>query len=325
MSRFGRLVAVQLVVSALALVVADASPRPLELVRQSILARADVDFSGIRTVVAFADGEKVRGVQQKIDCDAPENLRIVILAPEAEHGRLCLTSGRNHWEYNPHTRRAVHLTLPRPETVIESRLQELEGLCERMRLQYAGTDQIAGRRSHVIKVLTPDGLPVKKIWLDDTEHIELKTQRFDTHGNVKSSAYFTRIDLDPMFTEGLFEFSPPDDAVVIETEKPASRVALKQAEQQAGFDAVLPGYLPPGYRFMRKQTAVIDVSGRPTIWLTFSNGADTFSLFERRADGDCPSAKGQSCITWEQGGYHFTLMGMLAADEVEKVRESIRP
>lgn len=273
----------------------------------------------------FSGGEKTHGVEQKVDCDAPHGLRIVVVAPESERGRLCVNEGRDHWEYDPRSNRAVHTALPDPEQTVQARLAELERLTERMNAHYVGPESIAGRPAHVVKVFTTEGLPVKKVWIDHEFYVTLKTQHFDSHGNVKSSAYFTRIDFSPLFAPGLFEFAPPDGAKIVETTGPSSRMPLAEAEEKTGFEAVLPAYLPPGYHFQHDRTTVIDTGGKPTIWLTFSNGADTFSLFQRRESDPSKAVERKRCVSWQLAGYRFTLMGTLTPDEAEKVRESIAP
>jgi outer membrane lipoprotein-sorting protein len=325
MIRFGKLAVLQVALIAAAVIGVHAAPEPLQILRQSIMAPTKVDFSGVRTVVIFKDGQKVHGVQQKIDCDAPDDMRIVVIAPESQRGKLCLTSGRDHWEYNPSAGRAVYTKLSAPEKVCQTRLSELEHLADRMKMQYAGSDSIAGRPAHVVKVYTTTGLPVKKTWVDTQHHLELKTQRFDSHGQVKSSAYYTSIDYSPSFQPGLFSFEPPEGVTVVRTERDAQRMPLEQVEQKAGFEAVLPTYLPPGYHFSRDRTGLIEVNGQPTIWLSFTNGADTFSLFERRASGEMGQVKHDRAVTWQDGTYQFTLMGTLASDELQQVKSSIKP
>ncbi len=310
---------------AVALVAAGAEPQPMEILRQSILSRASVDFSGIRTVVVFANGQKILGVEQKIDCDAPANLRIFFLAPDSERGKLCLTTGQEHWEFTPATGRAVHTQLPPPERVIATRLEELAELAGQMRAQYVGIESIAGRQAHVVKVYTPRGVPVKKTWVDAEHSIELKTQRFDSHGRVKSSAYYTRITFSPSFAPGLFEFEPPAGVTVVEAQRPSESMTLEEAQQKAGFRAAMPGYFPPGYSFHSDHVTVIEVGDKPTIWLSFSNGADTFSLFQRQASGSPGPIERDRSITWQDGGYCFTLMGTLMAEEARKVKASIHP
>ncbi|MBD3291664.1 MAG: outer membrane lipoprotein-sorting protein [Armatimonadia bacterium] len=325
MIRFVKLAAMQVVLVAAVAVTVHADPQPLEILRQSILSRTTVDFSGIRTVVVFRDGEKVHGVQQRIDCDAPDRLRILVMGPENQAGKLCLTSGKQHWEYNPATDRVIHAELPSTEQLVQTRLAELARIADDMKMHYVGEEAIAGRQAHVVKVYSQGGVPVKKTWVDTQQYVELKTQRFDSHGQIKSSAYYTRIDFSPTFTDDIFDFEAPQGAKIVEAQRPSERMSLQQAEKKAGFSAVLPNYLPPGYRFCSDRTAVIEVKGKATIWLSFSNGADSFSLFERPAEGTLEPVEHERSITWQHGNYRFTLMGALAHDELLRVKNSIRP
>ena len=74
-----------------------------------------------------------------------------------------------------------------------------------------------------------------------------------------------------------------------------------------------------------KAQGLIEVKGQPTLWLSFSNGADTFSLFERRCSGELDPVCRDRSITWQDGSYRFTLMGALSGDELQKVQASIAP
>lgn len=298
---------------------------PVEIMRRSVAARGNVDYSGIRTVVMFEGGVKVRGVEQEVHCQAPDKLRIMVIAPESERGKLWLVDGQVQWECDPHAHRALRMQLPPPRQVRLQRLREMERLARTMRLQYCGTESIAGRPAHVIKVYTDEGLPVKKTWIDVETFVTLKTLRFDSQGRVKSSAYFTRIDFNPEFGPGLFTFSPPAGYTVIEAERPPQRMPLAAAEQRVGFRAVLPSYLPAGYHFLADRVAVIELRGRRALWMSFSNGVDTFSLFQRRGDGPTDARRCGRAITWEDGNFCFTLLGTLSAEEMQRVRASIRP
>ncbi|MGC9316533.1 MAG: LolA family protein [Armatimonadota bacterium] len=325
MSRLQRLAVVAVTVAAGCIVLAQTDIDPLEILRRSIAARTSVDYSGVRTVVVFENGRKVHGVQQRIHCDAPDKLHIVVVAPEEQAGRLCITNGRVRWDYDPDTGRAVQTHVPHAKLVTQQRLREMERLGQRMKLQYVGTESIVGRPVHVVKVYTREGLPLKKTWVDMERFLPLKTQRFDSHGQVRSSAYYTSIDLTPSFPPGLFDFTPPPDAKVVQVPSPGDRMPLAKAQQRVGFQAALPTYLPPGYHFQRDSAAVLEIGGRKALWLSFTNGADTFSLFQRPGSGPAtPLHQGRS-ITWEDGGFRFILMGTLSDEEMRRVRASIRP
>jgi len=325
MSRLGRRAAIAVAAAVACSFALAQIDDPLEILRRCVSARGAVAFAGVRTVVIFEGGQKVRGVEQQMHCQAPHRMRIVVVAPERETGRMCLMDGRVHWEYDPGAGRAVLAQMPPPERVLQRRLEELDRIGRTMRLQYCGIETIAGRPAHVVKVYTPQGLPVKKSWVDTEHWIALKTQQFDSHGQVRSSAYFTRITFSPTFTPGTFEFEPPPDCAVIEASRAPERMSLAEAEQRAGFRAARPRYLPAGYSFQDDRVAVISISGGPALWLPFSNGADIFSLFQRAGAGPTDTLRHGRSITWQDGGYRFTLLGSLSTAEMQRVKTSIRP
>lgn len=305
--------------------IAVAAPNPIDLLRRSIAARGTVDYAGIRTIVLFEQGEKVQGVEQRVQCDAPDRMRITILAPPAQAGSVCIHNGSVRWDYHPQESRAIRTPTASQQQIVAERLEELVQLGKNVRGQHIGTEKIAGRDAHIVKVYTRDGVPLKKSWIDTENYFVLKTQRFDSSGRVRSSSYFTKIDFNPQFAAGLFDFSPPSDCTTVEGSRPSQRMPLNRAEQQAGFHAAIPSYMPPGFAFQRNRVAVIDVEGQRALWLPFSNGADTFSLFQRRGDGPSePAMHGRSLI-WHAGPYRFTLLGPLSEAEMRRIAGSVRP
>lgn len=318
---FGAIIALALMGSAVLAQLTD----PLEILRRSVAARGSVNYAGVRTVVMFEKGVKIHGVEQQVHCQAPDKLRIMIINPPSERGKLFLANGQEQWECDPYARRALRTQLPPPSEVRALRLQEMDRLGRSLRLQFCGAERIAGREAYVVKIYTPQGLLTKKIWIDAETFVILKTQRFDSRGRVKASAYFTRINYNPQFGPGLFTFCPPADCAVIEATRPPERMPLAKAEQRAGFRAVLPTYLPPGYRFQANSVAVIQLKGRNTLWLSFTNGVDTFSLFQGRGAAPVDTRRRGGALTWKDGGFHFTLVGPLSTAEMQRVRASIRP
>lgn len=325
MNKTGKAVAVVVALVAATGVIIAQGEDPFEVLRRSVLARETVDYSGLRTVVLFENGERVHGVLQQMHCQAPHRVRILVLSPEEEAGKLYLVNGNTQWEYDPAQQRAVRGRLPSPEQRLRRRINELTRLARSTRLQYCGIETVAGRPAHVVKVYTLEGLPLKKTWIDVEYFVPLKTQRFDSAGRVRTSAFFTRINFNPTFPPGIFDFTPPEGCSVVEASRAPQYMTLAEAERRVGFSAVLPSYLPPGYHFEEERVAVITVCGRTALWLSFSNGVDAFSLFQRQGGGpDDPIRRGRS-ITWKAGGYCFTLLGPLSADEMRRVKASIRP
>ena len=267
---------------------AQVSDKALDVLRQSILAQGTVSFSGLKTVVIFQVGEKVRGYQEQVYEKAPGKRRWAVIAPEDQRGRLCIRSGQVQWEYSPKHARVVRRELPTAEDLCAQRLTDLDRLRTRMRIQHLGTETIANRPAHIILVSTRQGVPVKKTWIDTEHYVPLKTQQFDCKGFIKSSAYYEAINYQPQYADGMFDFTPPAGCTV----------------QNA----------PPPPRRMKQ---VI-------LWLPFSNGVDTFSIFQRPLGAPPPAGRAGRSLSWHVGDFSFTLVGGLPQDEMKQVRDSVK-
>lgn len=314
---------VALVAASVAL--AEVDQVALDILRQTIVAEGTVNFSGMRTMVMFENGVKLRGFEQTVYEKAPGKLRMMVVAPPEERGRLCVSDGLVHWEYDPMRQQAVRRELPPPEERRQRRLADLEKVTRGMNIHYLGTDTVAGRRAHMICVCTGAGTPVKKTWVDTETFVVLRTQNFDSQGQIKLSWYYTAINYQPVYTPGMFEFTPPEGCTVREVSDAPQRMPLAEAERRAGYRAVLPGYLPPGYKFQADAVGVIPMRGRMVLWLNFSNGADTFSIFQRpRVVNFRPRQMGRM-LDWCAGEFAFTLVGGLSKAEMIRVRASVQP
>lgn len=326
MSKLCRIaVACTLLLTAASLEIVQAQEAPLEILRRSISARTSVSFTGVRTVVVFDGGTKVRGVQQRIHAQAPDRMRIEFLAPDHERGRLSVVNDTVRWDYHPETGRVVRAENPPPRESVARRLQELARIAGQVSLQYCGRESIADREAHVIKVYTAEGVTMKKSWVDTEHYVTLKTQRFDANERLRSSVYYTQINFQPSFPPGFFDFKPPAGCRVVDAPRPSEQMSLGAAERQAGFSAVLPDYLPPGYALQVDRVSVLEVRGQKTLWLPFSNGVETFSLFQRRADTSSDIRRRGRSVTWTAGDFCFTLMGLLHEGEMNRVKTSISP
>jgi len=293
------------------------------VLRKKIMANGMVSFSGLRTVVLFENGVKVRGFQEQIYQKSPGKQRIAVVAPEGERGRLCVTNGQVQWQYFPKDSKAVRRELSTAAESRASRLAGLDRLRERMKIEYLGTETIAGRSAHVILVSAPLDIPIKKTWVDSQHYIPLKTQLFDSSGNVKSSAFYTAINFRPQYTAGMFDFELPPGCSVRTASQLPKRMSQRAAEKAAGFRAALPRYLPPGYSLLKDQVAVLEQGGKVILWVPFSNGADTFSIFQRLLGSPAPPpTKGRS-LTWNLGNHSFVLVGSISVDQMKRVRDSL--
>ncbi len=295
----------------------------------SVQATLNVACMGVRDIVTFHHGRKVAGFQQKVIRMPGGRERIVVLYPPHLRGRLRVCNGIEVWEYWPHENKVVHQPLyrtPPADPTAEQLAQRLRVLDSLRRTLYAaveGSDRVAGRACYVIALRDCVGQLVRKVWLDADTSIALKVQRFAEGSSLVYSSYYKTIHFDPKVDASIFVFDAPASATVLELPAPPARMTLAEAQARAGFQALLPQKLPAGYVLQDDQVAISRSGGQMVLWLPFSNGVDTFSIFESPAPlADIPNHH-DGVFTWQQDGLSVLLVGILSPQEVRQIQQSM--
>ena len=294
------------------------------VVDRSVRAAREVRYEGSRDVVLFRNSQKVAGFRQRLARDVGGRERVTVLEPPDQRGRTEVCDGQTRWEYYPRARKVIISSMPARPPLKPGGKPPGPRASGRLNAAYLGDAQVAGRLVHIIELTNPAGRPACKLWIDHQKFVQLKVQRFDPSGNVTYSAYFTRISYDPQFPPGLFSFTIPPDTTIVRVPAALPRMMLEQAEQQAGFKAKLPPYLPPGFVLEHDRAAVARMKRQAVLWLSFSNGVDRFSLFQgpRRLPMNPGHSKLGEC--WMMGAFRFVLGGSLPPEEVQKIKDSLQ-
>lgn len=268
-------------------------------------------------------GAQTTSTQTLKIANAPGNRRRTeVTAPPAEAGRLIVRNGRTEWEYWPRLGRVLQRTLPDPESITRQRLGALKTAQATLYAAYTGVATVAGRKCHVVTVSPPDGrLVSKRVWVDAENYVELKWERY-SGGRKPSVTWAVRSISFGAVPEGLFHFRPPARTRV--TKEPnAPEMPLAEAERQVGFRAVLPGKLPAGYALDRACVGVVRFGGSAALWLRFSNGVDSFSLFESGRLGKTPQRLAQA-TRWDTATRTYLLIGRLSQQDRQKIIKTTR-
>ena len=234
-------------------------------------------------------------------------------------------NGQKMWEYFPARSKVIVRDMADPKHELAEKLAALRRSAVNMNLHYEGATTVADRSVYVVQILDPRGQLLKRVWADVARGVELAAERYDARGNITFSSYFTQISFSPSFPAGAFDFQPPAGVTVEQAPSARKRMTMSAAEQVAGFAGVVPSYLPPGYSFDSDAVSVTQRQGRTVLWLTFSNGVDTFSLFESGIPADLPRQKARRVVVWTKGPYLFALVGKLPDDEVNRVKAGLNP
>lgn len=295
--------------------------RAFDILRESVRADGRVAYSATVEIRLYKGGKRVGTYVQEVVRDVGNRRRVKVLSPPHDAGRLIISDGRTEWEYRPKQNVVRERPVPPLDDVQRHRLGSLDLVRATLHATYAGTETVAGRECHVIAVKPPDGKQTrKKMWIDTERNVELRWARYAPNGQLLITWTVTGIDFAPDIASNTFKFDAPAGAH-IKRIPPASRMPLSAAEEQAGFPAIIPSYLPKGFAFHEDRVGVTKAHGRTALWLPFVNGVDSFSIFQSRGlKGPPPKVPRAMC--WEAQGYFFVLVGRLPHNEKEKIKES---
>ena len=215
----------------------------------------------------------------------------------------------------------------------------------------AGSGKIAGRECYEIK-LAPKcvGNPWKKLWIDKTSHLTLKTERYGSDGALVSSTEYGSVDYSARPTASQFRVPSGWKTVNLAG---APGVGLSAIQKAVGFAPIRPNYVPKGYKFddyyLQNTPKCTPFAG-----LRYTNGLNTISVFERKGGcfgpgygcgrgrgrgrgcgrGGCSSAEPGCCLLVNEpqakmvhttvGDLTVIVVGDIALTELQKMANSFR-
>ena len=308
-------------------VCADPDPDPYAIMRAAIMSQGQVDYSAERVVTLSSKGRATRVIRQRLIRRRGDKQRIETLHPPSDAGCLVVSDGTILWEYNPHKGVIIRRQLQPLATRQADRTRAAELIKSGVKLQHTGQHNIAARTAHAIVIRDLSGVLLRKCWIDAETGVRLKVEKHDLSGAPYSRSEITAIDYSPDFTAATFSFRPPAGVTVSKVPPPARRMSIAAAEKLVGFSAVIPQHPPPGYTFEADNAAITKYRGASTLWLTFSNGVTSFSLFETPCDDDTQQQAANKCRSatqWCDNGICFTLVGNLRSVQVEDLMKRLK-
>ncbi|MDE0042822.1 MAG: DUF4367 domain-containing protein [Candidatus Poribacteria bacterium] len=235
--------------------------------------------------------------------------------------------------------------LPRRKRISNLSGKEMELLAQNYRFHLSPGSTIAGEETNEIKIYPQfEDRPTKRLFIARRNGIILRVDEFDYTGHLRFVSLFTQIQFDQEKVEKTLAELKNDKKLIFEKEERRSRpIKGVEAEQALENRLVQPIYLPSGFRLLDTRYIKRRAS---TVFLRYSDGLATFSLFERKGkhkfhDRDRGSRRrGGKTISrhdvlihvmrqhhthileWSNSGVDFTLIGELDASELIKVAES---
>jgi outer membrane lipoprotein-sorting protein len=294
--------------------------RATDILQAAVQAEQSVSYQAT-VELRVMQGTRVGSRQTMKVASAPGNRhRVEIVGPAPEAGRLIVRDGRTEWEYWPRNGRVVERQLPSAQDVWRQKLGALGKAQADLHAAYVGLGTVAGRKCHVVSVSPPDGKRVRKqVWVDAGTYVELKWERYGGDGRPTATWAVQRIAYGAA-PASLFSFRPPTQSRVVKVPR-APEMPLAEAERAVGMLAVIPQAMPRGFALDRRRVGVVRFGRTPALWLRFSNGVDSLSLFQSVRLGKTPDRMRQA-LRWDTGNRTFLLVGRVSPQESQKIKAS---
>lgn len=281
-----------------------------DVLRRAEVADRYVSYRGMKSATVSL-GSRTATATLKVIHLKPDKTRTEYFAPAPLAGVILVDNGSEVWKFHPKEEAWEPMfTRVRPPMEAISRQA-----ARNYEIRLVGTDEVAGREVYVIHAEPKrEGESARRLWIDREFYLIVGTQVESPSGKVVNSARFTRV-----------EFNPDDISPTIF--RPSGKIkSVSASAGPPGFAAAKPSYLPDGYRLV--SISCVNVNGCSSTLLQFSNGVNTVSLFQQKANGKTPpkQLKGSlvNVLAWNRSDMHFTLMGDLPRPDLQKIADSVR-
>lgn len=354
---------------------ASSLPTADEIVAKMEQARASTNDIHATVAIDFSSPDQsgnmvIEGWMQKLPdaADGQPQARVraeVRSASQADMvGTLVVSDGDQFWIYNPAKNTVItgsaadmKKQAPTSPAGATQMLQDViqQGL-DAVDLEVLGEEQVAGKNTWKVKV-TPKpetaanlklaGVVEGTMWVDEELAMPLKLSLDASDfgsGNVAVQSIEVNAGVDP----GLFSYTPPADAKIVQAADLVAQMApkaatLDEARSSVSFTLREPTYLPAGLALVE-----VRVVGTDTVIMNYNGESASMSLVQSNGsagdDREPPAgsnieqvtvrgqpgtlitgADGQgTLLTWEEAGVKTVIAGTISGDEALKVAEGLK-
>lgn len=132
-------------------------------------------------------------------------------------GDVIVSDGRYFWMYFPSVDEKQVIRTPRRARGLDLQAQFIGDPVARFDYTYHGTETVRGRATHVMTLVPrqPAGYERMKVWIDQDDHVVRRFELLEENGNVRHLELMD-VTVNPTLPDSLFEFTPPEDAIVVD-------------------------------------------------------------------------------------------------------------
>jgi outer membrane lipoprotein-sorting protein len=337
--RVSRLIALSLTFAFCAFSTVSAAPQSAkDLLRAAMQAPAKTSYVGQVQILRFGS-QKSEASIFRIEHRAPDLTRRWYLAPQDLYGDSIISHGETTYSIDIKRDRVVVTQ----DDAIDDQVAEDDNfglLNANYRVDEGPRETLFGRPVRTL-VLTNryTGVATMRVRLDAQTFLVLDRLQYAPNGALVSQMRFENLRYTNDIPQAIF--SVPNSMTHVDgPRRGMPSYDLQRLIKTAGFDARGPKYLPEG--FLPIAGNVVDMKGVRSLHLLYSDGIRTASLFEnaKGATVDMSGFKAldtkveghdaryvedgpTTLLAWSEAGLHFTLVGELTRNELEKIAASI--
>lgn len=307
-------------------------------------------FTGTVTTETIT-GNETRTTTAEVWMNRSANhVRYEYAAPESRAGTVLVSNGSTMWMYNDTTNtvRKTNISGLTPQGTTNYG-KVVGNLLDNYDVTYRGTETVGGRSTYVLSLAPKNGSGTAELtqnytlWIDKESWFPVKRHTVISLDDrtVETVMTYTDLTLDANVPPGTFEFDPPEDAEVVESDIPEAEQygSVGAAEANVSFDVTAPRYVPGGYEL--GNVTVTSGDDYTTASLAYRNDTSYLSVTQstRTAaaggtnDAETVEIDGQNgtyqefgstgIVQWTCGGESYTVTGSLPKSELLAVAESI--
>jgi len=304
--------------------------------------RNTIDYTGMINREIFSrDSSFV--MKQKIVYKAPDKLFAEMLRPEGKRSFTLVRIGKRIYFKRPEDdvyklRRGDSRRSPEGEFYVKEKWGEL--LKKNYSIIRKEDEEIADRLCYPVNVKSRhEGRPSIKAWIDKENGFILKMERYNAENELTYRSAYETIDFMPSINEKLFdiEFKEEKERRHRRSGSYDSYDSYDSLNKDVRAKLMKVNYIPVG--FVLDRIIVMERRGYRFYHLTYTDGFNTVSLFQRKIDrsserrdrshqrgdqGRREERRGGSLIIREdKGKYNISIIGNLSVLEMRKIFSSI--
>jgi outer membrane lipoprotein-sorting protein len=294
----------------------------------------------------------------------PDKMKTITIKPEEEAGAILVSDGEFIWIHDPKTNTVTKMEMHDIPTQGETDyVGIISDLLNETDVSLLGMEEIDGRPAYLLETSPKeegeglrftDGM---KVWVDKETWMPLRYEIYDSGGDPMMELEIRDLEINKGIPDSEFVFEMPEGATVktvdLDSFALPEEITLEEARESAGFEFLVPEYLPEGYAFnysmvSKDSLAVPEEQTLETVILNYENEkGDIISLSETAYEKEVPEVP-EAAITnyaenvtingrngkylafgdikilkWEIGNIDLILTASLEKDELLRIAESI--